>query len=103
MKQNKIVFIILMLLSTELFSSELQYNVKDYGAKGDGISLETNSIQKAIDKATETGGGVVVVPTGTYKIGTLILKDNVNLHLQAGATLLGSKDVKSQLSERIRS
>jgi len=74
------------------FNANAQYNVKEFGAKGDGKTLDTHSIQNAIDKAYENGGGVVEVPAGTYKIGTLILKDNINLHVQAGAVLLGSPD-----------
>jgi polygalacturonase len=71
-----------------------QYNVRTFGAKGDGITMDTRAIQKAIDKAYENKGGVVEVSAGTYKIGTLFLKDNVELHLQHGSTLLGSADYK---------
>ncbi|HET6993415.1 MAG TPA: glycoside hydrolase family 28 protein [Chitinophagaceae bacterium] len=87
---------------------QAQYNVKNFGAKGNGTALETRSIQQAIDKAWQAKGGVVVIPPGTYKIGTLILKDNVELQLQAGAMLLGSPDyhdytvVKQQLPSRTR-
>jgi len=77
-----------------LLSVNAQYDVKKFGAKGDGITLDTRSIQNAIDKANEDGGGVIDISTGTYKIGTLILKDNVNLHLQPGAILLGSPDYR---------
>ena len=75
-----------------LLSLNAQYDVKQFGAKGDRITLDTRSIQNAIDKAHEDGGGVIDVSAGTYKIGTLILKDNINLHLQPGAILLGSPD-----------
>ncbi|WP_316810113.1 glycoside hydrolase family 28 protein [Pedobacter heparinus] len=71
-----------------------QYDVKAFGAKGDGVALDTRAIQNAIDKAFENKGGMVSVPAGVYKIGTLILKDHINLHLQAGAMLLGSPDYK---------
>ena len=71
-----------------------QYNVKTFGAAGDGKVLDTRSIQLAINKAYESGGGVVDIPPGTYKIGSLILKDNINLHLQAGAVLVGSPDYR---------
>lgn len=76
------------------FDVNAQYNVKAFGAVGDGSTLDTRSIQNAIDKAHEEGGGVVEFSSGTYKIGTLMLKDNINLHLQPGATLLGSPDYK---------
>lgn len=69
-----------------------QLSVKKFGAKGDGKTLDTRSIQNAIDVVFKNGGGVVDVPTGKFLIGTLILKDNVELHLHPGATLLGSPD-----------
>ncbi len=72
-----------------------QYNVKSFGAKGDGITLDTRSIQNAIDKAYKSKGGVVNIPAGTYNIGTLILKDNIELHLEPGATLSGSADYRN--------
>lgn len=71
-----------------------QYNVKNYGAKGDGETLDTKSIQRAIDNAFENKGGVIEIPSGIYKIGTLIMKDNIELHLQPGAELLGSSDYR---------
>ena len=69
------------------------YNVKDYGAVGDGATLDTLSIQTAIDACGTNNGGSVVVPSGTYLIGTLMLRDNVTLHLAEDAILLGSKDI----------
>lgn len=62
-------------------------NIKDYGAIGDGITLNTQAIQRAIDD-----GGMVYIPTGVYKTGTLYLKSNGGLHLEAGAVLLASHD-----------
>ena len=87
-----------ILISAVLFAStsldnNYQYNVKEFGAKGDGKTLDTKSIQDAIDKAYANGGGIVEISAGTYKIGTIILRDNINLHLQSGAVLLGSSDL----------
>ena len=62
-------------------------NVKDYGAKGDGITKDTGAIQKAIDE-----GGIVCFPPGIYLTGTLYLKSNGGLHLETGAVLLASPD-----------
>ncbi len=74
--------------------ADLQFDVKAFGAVGDGVALETVSIQRAIDKAHANGGGVVTVPAGTYKIGSLVLKDQVELHLDGGAVLLGSPNIQ---------
>ncbi len=94
----------LSILSATMFGIT-EYNIKNNGAVGDGVVLDTESIQRTIDKAYEHGGGIVVVPSGIYKVGTLFLKDYVNLHLQIGATLLGSSDIKdySEISYKMES
>ncbi len=66
------------------------YDITRFGAVCDTTQLSTAAIQKAIDTCHEKGGGEVRVPAGDYKTGTLILKSNVNLHLELGATLYGS-------------
>ena len=66
------------------------YNVRDYGAKGDGTSLDTAAIQAAIDACATDSGGTVLIPAGTFLTGTLELKSNVTLRIAAGGTLLGS-------------
>ncbi|MDF2922324.1 MAG: glycoside hydrolase family 28 [Paenibacillaceae bacterium] len=68
------------------------YNIKDYGAAGDGVTADTKSIQAAIDACTEAGGGRVLVPAGRYLSGTLMLKENVNLHLEAEARIVSSME-----------
>jgi Glycosyl hydrolases family 28 len=68
-------------------------DIRDRGAKGDGTKLNTRAIQDAIDAVTAGGGGVVYVPPGTFRTGGITLKSNVTLHLEAGATLLGSADL----------
>ncbi|MBB5287234.1 polygalacturonase [Rhabdobacter roseus] len=70
------------------------FSVKDYGAKGDGTSLDTKAIQATIDAAAGQGGGTVVLPPGKYLSGTIILKDHILLRIEAGAVLLGSTDMK---------
>lgn len=63
-----------------LLRNKVDYlNVKDFGAKADGITNDTNAIQLAIDTCVSQGGGIVYIPTGRYLIDTLILKSNVNL------------------------
>src|SRR5665647_1385497 len=66
------------------------FNVADYGAVGDGSTLNTAAIQRAIDAATT--GATVLVPSGVFKTGALWLKSNMTLELGDAATLLGSED-----------
>src|SRR3984957_19436154 len=60
---------------------------------GDGLTTSTTFLQKAIDGCAAGGGGTVVIPAGVYLTGTLWMRSNVTLHLEAGATLLGLPDV----------
>lgn len=66
------------------------YNVHDFGAKGDGKTLNTAAIQKAIDTCFAGKGGTVVIPAGDFLCGTIELKSNVTLHITSGGKLLGS-------------
>ena len=68
------------------------FNVRDYGAKGDGTSKDTAAVQKAVDAASGAGGGEVLLPKGTYLCGSVFLKSGVDFHLAEGATLKGSPD-----------
>ena len=69
------------------------YDIRAFGAKGDGVTLDTAPIRKAVDAAAAAGGGRVVVPAGTYLTGTVWLKDGTDLHLKKGAVLLGSPNL----------
>src|SRR5579859_1737606 len=69
------------------------YDIREFGAAGDGKRLDTPAINAAIDQCHAAGGGTVYVPPGTYLSGTVQLKSNVTLYLEAGATLLGSKNI----------
>ena len=66
------------------------YNIVSYGARNDTTVLSTKAVQQAIDDCSKAGGGRVVVPVGSYKIGSIVLKSNVHLFLEHGATLYGS-------------
>ncbi|HWB85739.1 MAG TPA: glycoside hydrolase family 28 protein [Bryobacteraceae bacterium] len=68
------------------------FNVKDYGALGNGRQKDTAAINRAIEACSHAGGGTVYVPPGRYLIGAITLQSGVSLDLEAGATLLGSPD-----------
>ncbi|HPA45086.1 MAG TPA: glycoside hydrolase family 28 protein [bacterium] len=67
-----------------------EISVRDLGAVGDGVALDTQAIQKAIDSMADAGGGRVLFPAGSYLSGTIYLRSHVTLELREGAVLLGS-------------
>ena len=68
----------------------MDYDIRTYGAAGDGRTLDTRAVQAAIDACHAEGGGTVTVAQGRYVIGTVYLRSHVVLKVEAGATLLGS-------------
>ena len=68
------------------------FNVKDFGASGDGVAKDTRAIQDAADAAYADGGGTVVIPAGTYLTGALFFRNGVNLEIQEGAVLVSTVD-----------
>ncbi len=66
---------------------------QQFGAKSDGVTLDSPAINTAIDHACARGGGVVYLNPGLYLCDTVILKSRVTLYLEAGAVILGSKDI----------
>jgi polygalacturonase len=93
-----IILIIGIVTTSPLWSSNQlsisNYNVRQFNATGDGKTYDTKSIQNAIDSCHEGGGGVVYFPPGKYLVGTLFLKSNVTLYLEANATILGSQNME---------
>ena len=79
-----------------------RFNIKSYGAIGDGVALETEAIQKTIDACHVAGGGTVWVPAGDFVTGTLQIKSRVTLSLDYGARLLGSLQQKDYPIDHLR-
>jgi len=69
------------------------FNIRDFGATGDGVTLDSAAVQKTIDACHAAGGGTVLVPAGSFVVGTIQLKSNIRLHLETNARLLGSTNL----------
>lgn len=86
-----------LVMFTGLFSSavaDVVFDVREYGAKGDGVTLDTGAVQKAIDVCHENAGGQVYFGPGRYLSGTIFVKSNVRLYFDLGAVLLGSTNLE---------
>jgi hypothetical protein len=89
----KMMLLCVMSLFMVIDSYAADKDITKYGAIGDGKTMNTASIQQAIDACNKSGGGKVFFPSGTYLSGTIVIKDNVTLHLTKGSRLLGSTDL----------
>ncbi|MBD0374603.1 MAG: glycoside hydrolase family 28 protein [Flavisolibacter sp.] len=88
-------FIVFFLLTAVNVTAQNVFNVKDYGAKGDGKTDDASAIQKAIDACNVAGGGQVLLPaSGTFLASPFTLKSNIDFHVEAGAKLLANPDEK---------
>lgn len=102
MKRSLPLLVFVVLLSESLNAGapiSRLFNVRDFGAKGDGVTLDTRAIQSAIDACGSTGG-TVIVPAGVYLTGSIELRSNTEIHVAAGATILGSTNLADYV-ERI--
>ena len=79
-------------ISSSALHASAKCDPRTFGAKGDGVTKDTAAIQKAIDACSPKFGGTVELTAGTYLSGPIVLKSNVTLQLDKGATLLGSPD-----------
>ncbi|HET7733797.1 MAG TPA: glycoside hydrolase family 28 protein [Paludibacter sp.] len=86
---KKHIFLLLMLVSVQIQAITF-FNIRDFGAKGDGRIIDSPAINAAIDAASQAGGGTVVFPAGTYASYSVRLKSNICLQLEAGAILLAA-------------
>jgi polygalacturonase len=99
-KSGRLMYVLILLLITNIGCSSRQqsatglrdnfYNVKFYGAKGNGTAVESNAINKAIEAASKAGGGTVYFPAGNYLTGSIRLKSNICLFLDQGATIIAA-------------
>jgi len=85
------------LLQAPVSRDNTGFNIRTFGAKGDGVSIDSPAIQSAIDAAAAAGGGTVVFPAGTYLSYSIRLKSNVGLDLEHGAVLLAASTPVSDL------
>lgn len=93
MREKRSLFIIVFLVIS-VFVHAKDYNILDFGAKSDTSFLSTQAFYKAIAKCSGNGGGKIIIPAGNYKSGTIVLKDNIELHLESGATIFASAEHK---------
>ncbi len=93
LRAGLLLCVIGLMASPSSQAAEPRFDVRDFGANADGKTLCTEAIQKAIDACAAAGGGTVHLPAGTFRSGTIRLKSNVTLHLEAGCTLLGSENL----------
>ncbi|MGM9735150.1 MAG: glycoside hydrolase family 28 protein [Candidatus Cryptobacteroides sp.] len=109
MKRNIVILLAGLLVCLPAIGAKrhnVDYDIFSYGATHDTTKVQTTAINAAIQACSLAGGGRVVVPAGKYITGTLVLKDNVELHLAQGAYLIASgddKDFPAQPSASYRS
>jgi len=98
MKPVWTIFLVLVLSSP--VPAQPIYNIVGYGAVGDGATLNTAAIQRAVDSCSAHGGGRIIVPAGRFVTGSVRLYSNMELCIEAGATLIGSPDNKDYLRQK---
>jgi len=94
MKFSFLAFLAFMACRSNSGSHHNTYFITDFGAVGDSITLCTRAFEAAIDRAHKIGGGTVVVPPGRFTSGTIELKSNVTLEVQAGGKIIGSSNLE---------
>jgi polygalacturonase len=83
-------------------STNALYDIHSFGAVGDGVTLDTKSLQAAIDKCSAAGGGIVLAAGGKFVTGTFYLKSDVTLRIESGAAILGSTNIADYTTDTDR-
>lgn len=96
--------ILLLLLTSSSFASgqprHVTFNITDFGAVGNGATVNTVAIQRTVDSCAHQGGGTVLIPPGDFVTGSVRLFSNMEVRLEAGARLTGSPDNKDYLHQQ---
>src|SRR5688500_651372 len=98
MPRRPSIFALVICLGVSCFEAHAAHQprdfiVREFGAFGDSKTLDTAALNKAVDACAAAGGGRVLVPPGKYLTGTVRLRSNVTLELQAGAEIVGTLDL----------
>ena len=97
MKQIKIYFLFALFMIAGSFQLQAKiYNVKDFGAKADGKTIDSPSINQAIENASNEGGGTVYIPSGEYACYSIRLKSHITIFLESGARIVAAFPTKDQ-------
>jgi len=96
--KNILSLLILLLCCNAVAAATAVFNVCDFGAKGDGRTIDSPAINAAIEAAVKSGGGQVLMPAGTYLCGSIRMKSNIDLHLAPGCVIMAAdpKDFRGQ-------
>ncbi|MFT4664716.1 MAG: polygalacturonase [Polaribacter sp.] len=97
MNMKKTLLLLITSCFITIYLQAKDYNILSFGAVADGTTISTIAIQAAIDKAADENGGRVIIPTGRFLCGSIVMKSNIEIHLLEGAVLLGSTQVSDYL------
>ena len=90
-----VLCIAVILVKAQVKTTQGLYNIKSYGAVGDGKRLDSKAINNAINAAARSGGGMVYLPAGNYLSGSIHLKSNISLYIEQGATIIATDEENS--------
>lgn len=89
MNKTIIICLWILFLCTNMLQAKI-YNVKDFGAVGDGQHIDSEAINQAIVQAAREGGGTIYIPTGEYACYSIRLANHIHLYLEQGATIVAA-------------